>query len=100
MTKNIALASAAAAAFSAVALGLATPAIAAPTGNDNAADTIRALEAEGNRVIVNRQSDAPLSEASIVSVRPGSPIREWTWDLQRDDRILETVGHFIFVDVR
>ena len=64
---------AAAAALTAGVVGLAAPAMAAPTGG-NAADTISALEAQGNRVIVTRQSSAPLDRASVVSVTRGPAI--------------------------
>ena len=92
-------ATAAAAGFAAAFLGLAAPAFAAPSGG-SAADTISALEAQGNRVIVNREGGAALSDASVVSVRQGAEIQEYTWDAQRDDRVLETVGRVVYVDVR
>ena len=98
--KTSAITLTAAAALSAAVLGLAAPAAAAPTGASDAQQTIAQLEDQGNRVIVNRQSSAPLNDASIVGIRQGSPIQEYTWDLQRDDRILETVGHVLFVDVK
>jgi hypothetical protein len=63
-----AMATAATAAF----LGLAAPAIAAPTGAGNAQDTISSLQDQGYKVIVNRLSNAPLSEASVVSVGEGA----------------------------
>ena len=91
---------AAAAGFAAAFVGLAAPALAAPSGIGSAADTINELENQGNRVIVNRQSGAALSDASVVSVRQGAPIREYTWDAQGDDRVLETVGRVIYVDVK
>ena len=53
-------------------LGLAAPALAAPTGAGNAQDTISSLEDQGYKVIVNRQSNAPLSEASVVSIGEGA----------------------------
>ncbi|MCV7149862.1 hypothetical protein [Mycolicibacterium pyrenivorans] len=98
--KNFTIATAAAAGFAAAFVGLAVPALAAPSGTGSAADTISALEEQGNRVIVNRQSGAALSDASVVSVRQGAELREYTWDAQGDDRILETVGRVIFVDVK
>jgi hypothetical protein len=73
--KNFAIATAAATALTAAVLGLAAPAIAAPTGG-NAQDTISSLEGQGNRVIVNRQSSAPLSDASVVSVTRGPVSRQ------------------------
>ncbi|HEY9265068.1 MAG TPA: hypothetical protein VIQ11_10720 [Mycobacterium sp.] len=98
--KNLTIATAAAAGFAAAFVGLATPALAAPSGNGNAATTISELEAQGNRVIVNRQSGAALADANVVSVRQGNEIREYTWDAQGDDRVRETVGRVIYVDVR
>ena len=98
--KNITIATAAVAGLSAAVLGLAAPAFAAPSGSQNAAQTISALEAQGNRVIVNRDGGAALSDSTVVSVRQGAEIQEYTWDAQRDDRVLETVGRVVYVDVR
>ena len=67
-------ATAAAAALTAAVLGLAAPAAAAPSGSD-AQQTISQLEADGNRVIVNRLSDTPLSQATVVAVQPGPALR-------------------------
>ncbi len=98
--KKFTIATAAAAGLSAAVLGLAAPAFAAPSGSQNAQETISALEAQGNRVIVNRESGASLSDATVVAVRQGNEIQEYTWDAQRDDRVLETVGRIVYVDVR
>jgi len=98
--KNITIATAAAAGFAAAFVGLAAPALAAPSGSGSAADTISALEAQGNRVIVNRENGAALHNSTVVAVRQGHEIQEYTWDAQRDDRVLETVGRVIYVDVR
>jgi len=72
--KNFTIA-AAAAGLTAAVLGLAAPAVAAPSGAD-AQDTISSLEDQGNRVIVNRESSTPLSDASVVSVSRGPEIRQ------------------------
>lgn len=69
--KKYAIASSAAAALTAGVLGLAAPAAAAPTGAGNAEDVIASLETEGYTVVVNRLSDVPLAEASVVSVGVG-----------------------------
>ena len=88
------------AAFAGAFIGLAAPALAAPTGS-NADDTISRLEAQGNRVIVNRLSDAPLSEASVVGVNRGSDIRSTVMDHFNDRTYQGTVtGQVIYVDVR
>ncbi|MGE2832574.1 hypothetical protein [Mycobacterium sp. SMC-4] len=97
--KKFTIATAAAAGLSTAILGLAAPAVAAPSGTGNAKDTISQLEAQGNRVIVNRQDSTPLSEANVVAVRPGPELRKWVWDAQRDDRILVPAGRTYFVDV-
>ncbi len=39
-------------------------------------------------------------DSTVVAVRQGHEIQEYTWDAQRDDRVLETVGRVIYVDVR
>ncbi len=49
---------------------------AAPTGPGSATDTIRKLESEGNRVIVNRVGAAPLSQCTVTSVTAGQDITE------------------------
>ncbi len=72
--KKFTVTTAVAAALTAGVLGFAAPALAAPTGG-SAADTISALEAQGKRVIVTRQSSAPLDEASVVSVTHGPDVR-------------------------
>lgn len=70
--KNLGFASIAATALAAGFLGLAAPALAAPTGAGNAQDTISSLEDQGYQVIVNRQSNRPLAEASVVSIGKGA----------------------------
>ncbi len=98
--KNLTIATAIAAGLSATFLGLAAPALAAPTAG-NADATISRLEAQGNRVIVNRLSDAPLSEASVVGVNRGSDIRATVMDDFNDRTYQQTVtGHVIYVDVK
>ncbi|PRC43622.1 hypothetical protein C6A85_000000104380, partial [Mycobacterium sp. ITM-2017-0098] len=63
--------------------------------------TISELEAQGNRVIVNRLSDAPLSEASVVGVNRGSDIRSTVMDDFNDRTYQGTVtGQVIYVDVK
>ena len=82
--KNITIATAAAAGFAAAFVGLAAPALAAPSGSGSAADTISALEAQGNRVIVNRENGAALHDSTVVAVRQGHEIQEY--DLGRPAR--------------
>lgn len=68
--KKFGFATLAASTLTAAFLGLASPALAAPTGPGNAQDTISQLEARGLRVIVNRQGVIrPLDEAQITSLR-------------------------------
>ena len=99
--KSITLATAAAASLTAAVLGLAAPAAAAPSGSD-AQQTISQLEADGNRVIVNRLSDTPLSQAIVVAVQPGPALRGTVPNTgYNDDNRQDVVtGQVYYVDVR
>jgi hypothetical protein len=57
--------------LAAAIIGLAAPADAAPTGPENAQETISALQAQGFVVIVNRIGNRPLDQATVVAIRPG-----------------------------
>lgn len=57
--------------LAAALIGLAAPVAAAPTGSQNAEDTIAQLRAEGYRVVVTQVGTAPLSEAEVTAVRKG-----------------------------
>lgn len=73
--KNFGLAtvgSAVVAGLAAAVIGLAAPVAAAPTGDTNAQDTIARLTSEGYTVIVNRFGNAPLDQAEVLSIRPGT----------------------------
>ncbi|AQA04388.1 hypothetical protein BVC93_20380 [Mycobacterium sp. MS1601] len=59
-------------ALSVAVLGMAAPAAAAPTAASNAVQAIDDLEAQGYQVIVNRLSDRPLDQATVVSVGKGA----------------------------
>jgi hypothetical protein len=69
--KKIGLATMLAGGLTAATLGLAAPAVAAPTGPGNAQETINELKADGYNVIVNRVGGTPLEQATVVAVRPG-----------------------------
>lgn len=98
--KNVTAATAAAATLAGAFVALAAPAAAAPTAGD-AQDTISRLEAEGNRVIVNRLSDTPLSQASVVGVSPGADIRSTVRDHANDRTYQNTkTGKVYYVNVR
>lgn len=58
-------------AMAAAALGLAGVGQAAPTEATQAEGTVKALEAQGYNVILNRTGTAPLSACTVASVQPG-----------------------------
>ena len=99
--KSITVATAAAAGLTAAVLGLAAPAAAAPSGSD-AQQTISQLDADGNRVIVNRLSDTPLSQATVVAVQPGPALRGTVPNTgYNDDNRQDVVtGQVYYVDIR
>jgi hypothetical protein len=85
--------------LTATVLGLATPAVAAPSGPGNAQDTINQLQADGYNVIVNRIGDAPLDQATVVAVRPGQT--HDTTDSRGGGSIKTTVtSQTVYVDVK
>lgn len=57
--------------LAAAIIGLAAPAVAAPSGSDNAVQTIGQLRSQGYTVIVNRLGNTPLDQAEVVAVRQG-----------------------------
>lgn len=69
--KKFGFATLAATAATAAFVGLAAPAMAAPSGSTNAAATIAALEAQGYHVVVNRLSERSLADATVVSTGQG-----------------------------
>ncbi|MBV5242593.1 MULTISPECIES: hypothetical protein [Mycolicibacterium] len=98
--KNLTIATTAAAALSAAFLGLAAPALAAPTGGDAQA-TISPLEAQGNRVIVHKLADVDLDDASVVGINRGPAIRGTVQDNANDRTYQNTItGHIYYVNVK
>jgi hypothetical protein len=75
-------------------LGLAAPAMAAPTAVGNAQDTISSLEAQGFQVIVNRLGSAPLNEANVVSVGQGPSFLHPTSGLRLRDNYTDHDHNF------
>jgi hypothetical protein len=90
-----------AAGLTAAAIAFAAPAAAAPTTGGDAAETISKLEAEGNRVVVNRLSGVPLDQAEVVTINRGPEIRMTVMDERYDRTYQQTVtGHVFYIDVR
>lgn len=69
--KGFGVAAIAASGLTAAMIGLAAPGQAAPSGPDNAQQTISQLQRQGYVVIVNRLGSTPLDEATVVAIRPG-----------------------------
>ncbi|WP_319453365.1 MULTISPECIES: hypothetical protein [unclassified Mycobacterium] len=63
-----------AAASVATALGLAAPAMAAPSGPSNALETVKSLEAQGYNVVTNKLGSAPLDQSAVIAVRQGQDV--------------------------
>jgi hypothetical protein len=98
--KKFGFATVAASALTAAFLGLAAPAIAAPTGPGNAQDTISKLEAQGYQVVVNRLGNAPLEQASVVAVRPGQTYSRTDHSGPGDDLSTKLLSKTVYVDVK
>ncbi|WP_197379908.1 hypothetical protein [Mycolicibacterium mengxianglii] len=86
--------------------GLAAPAMAAPSGAGSAQDTISSLQDQGYKVVVNRLSNAPLSQATVVSVGEGASFTHTdtnaknTQDYTGDDRFAPVTTRTVYVNVR
>jgi hypothetical protein len=83
--QKIGFATLTASAFAAGLVGLAAPAMAAPSGVTDAEETISSLEAEGYDVIVNHLSEAPLAQADVVSVGRGQTFMHSVSNANNDD---------------
>jgi hypothetical protein len=70
------LAAAGLAAATALALGLASPALAAPSDVGSAQDTVNSPEASGFRVILNQVGNAPLDQCTVTAVRRAQDITQ------------------------
>lgn len=98
--KKFGFATVAASALTAAFLGLAAPALAAPSGPGNAQDTISDLQAQGYTVIVNRIGNAPLDKATVVAVRPGHTYSRTDSSQPGEDRITTLLSKTVYVDVK
>lgn len=86
--------------LTAAVLGLAVPAVAAPSGPGNAQDTISSLQAQGYKVIVNRVGTAPLDQATVVAVRPGHTYSRTDSGNPGDDLLTTVTDKTVYVDVK
>ncbi|MET0900025.1 MAG: hypothetical protein ABWY45_19110 [Mycobacterium sp.] len=100
--KKLGFATLIASAFAAGLVGLAAPALAAPSGVTGAEDTISSLEAEGYDVIVNRLSEVPLAQANVVSVGRGQTFLHSVSNANNDaDKLYGPVPrNTVYVNVR
>ena len=98
--KKFGLATLVAGGFTAAALGLAAPAVAAPTGPGSAEETINDLKADGYNVIVNRVGGTPLEQATVVAVRPGQTYSRTDSGNPGDSLQTTVTNKTVYVDVK
>ena len=98
--KKFGFATVAASALAAAVIGLAAPALAAPSGPGNAQQTISDLQAQGYTVIVNRIGNAPLDQASVVAVRHGQTYSRTDHSGAGDDLSTKLLNKTVYVDVK
>ena len=79
---------------------MAAPAVAAPTGPGNAADTINSLKADGYNLIVNRVGGTPLDQATVVAVRPGQTYSRTDSGNPGDSLQTTVTDKTVYVDVK
>ncbi|MGP4054834.1 hypothetical protein ACTWP6_08435 [Mycobacterium sp. 4D054] len=100
LTTTAGIATGIATTLAAATLGLAGAAAAAPTATGDAQSTISRLQAEGNRVIVNKLGSAPLAEAEVVGIHTGGNVTEWVNEGGDDGLELRVVGKVYYVTIR
>ncbi|BBW99746.1 hypothetical protein BST36_25140 [Mycolicibacterium moriokaense] len=98
--KKFGFATVAASALTAAFLGLAAPALAAPSGPGNAQDTISDLQAHGYTVIVNHIGNTPLDQASVVAIRPGHTFSRTDSSAPGEDLSTTLLSKTVYVDVK
>ena len=88
--------------LAAAVIGLAAPAVAAPSGPGDAQQTINVLRAQGYTVIVNRIGTAPIEHANVVAVRPGQTYSRTDTGLPGagDDIHTTVTDKTVYVDVK
>ena len=86
--------------LTAATLGLAAPAVAAPTGPGSAQETISDLKADGYNVIVNRVGGTPLEQATVVAVRPGQTYSRTDSGNPGDSLQTTVTNKTVYVDVK
>jgi hypothetical protein len=100
--KRFVIATAGASALTAALVGLAAPAVAAPSANTNAQATITSLEEQGFHVVVNRLSERPLTEANVVSLGEGASVTHAVSDASGNDarQFGPVTASTVYVNVR
>lgn len=98
--RNLGFATIVASGLAAAVLGLAAPAVAAPSGPGNAQQTIAQLEQQGYNVVVNHVGNTPLSQATVTAVRPGHTYSRTDSGNPGDDLLTTVTVKTVYVDVK
>ena len=98
--KNFGFAAITAAGLAIAVLGLAAPAQAAPAGPGDAQQTISELKSQGYNVVVNHVGSNPLSQASVVAVRPGQTYSRTDSGTPGDSLQTTVTAKTVYVDVK
>ena len=98
--KSATLASVFAGGLTAIVLGMAASAGAAPTAPGNAQQTINQLQADGYNVIVNRVGTTPLDQATVVAVRPGQTYSRTDSGNPGDSLETTITAKTVYIDVK
>ncbi|UNB52760.1 hypothetical protein [Mycolicibacterium sp. YH-1] len=98
--KNLGIATIVAGGLAAAVLGLAAPAVAAPSGPGSAQQTINQLQRQGYKVIVNHIGSTPLSLATVVAIRSGQTYSRTDSGNPGDSRQTTVTNKTVYVDVK
>jgi hypothetical protein len=100
--KGFAFAMLAAGSLVAASLGLAAPAVTAPSGPGTVQDTVNSLQASGYQVIVSKVGNAPLEQCTVTAVRPGQTYSRTDSGVPGagNDVVTTVTNKTVYVDVR
>lgn len=84
----------------AAALAFAAPAVAAPSGPQDAGEVVMKLQESGNTVIVNRSGSQPLSQCTVAGIRAGQTYSRFDsgYPGAQMDPMSQVVGMTVYVD--
>jgi hypothetical protein len=83
-------------------LACAALADAAPSGGFDVGDVVMQLQEQGNHVVVNRTGTQPLSQCTVIGVRPGQTLTRYDsgYPGAQNDPMAQVISMTVYVDAQ